>query len=158
MTYTNAQYDENVLKAVYFEHFTRFIEWPSTNLSDTSKTFIIGITDENDFSKILRQIFDLKTIKKRKVKVISIKKTDDLVKCNICYLSNIKDSKLHEWIANANKSGVLLFSDSKGYANEGVHINFFSDKNKVRFEINEKSIKSAGFKISHLLLKSALII
>jgi len=40
----------------------------------------------------------------------------------------------------------------------GVHINFYIEDEKLKFEINDKTINSAGFKVSYLLLQNTRLI
>jgi len=39
-----------------------------------------------------------------------------------------------------------------------VHINFYLEDEKLKFEINEKSLASGGFKVSYLLMQNTRII
>jgi hypothetical protein len=62
------------------------------------------------------------------------------------------------FIVKANSSGVLLVSGTDGFCKAGVHINFYIEDEKLKFEINEKSLISAGFKVSYLLMQNTRII
>jgi hypothetical protein len=151
------QYDENVIKAAYIERITRFVEWPDKNkLSESS--FIIGVYGDNDFYSTLIRVFNEKPIKDLFVKVISIKTPEQVSTCNLCYISKKAGPVLKKFVNAANSSGVLLISESTEFGKEGVHINFYLDDEKLKFEINEKSINSAGFKVSYLLMQNTRII
>jgi hypothetical protein len=153
----NGQYDENVIKAAYIERITRFVDWPDkSSLSDSS--FIIGVYGDNDFYSTLIRVFKDKPIKDLLVKVISIKTPEQVSTCNLCYISKRADPILKKFVNAANSSGVLLISESTEFGNEGVHINFYLDDEKLKFEINERSINSAGFKVSYLLMQNTRII
>ncbi|MGQ9569431.1 MAG: YfiR family protein [Thermodesulfovibrionales bacterium] len=69
------------------------------------------------------------------------------------------DKRHLEKILNTLKGmNVLTMGDTKGFAQEGVIINFYIDKDKVRFEINKDAADKAGLKISSRLLSLARII
>jgi len=154
----NGQYNENLIKAAYIERITRFVEWPANEKLTSQDLFIIGVYEEDVFFDILNTVFKEKLIKEHKVKVISIKLPEQINTCNICYISAKAKSSIGKFIDSANSSGVLLISDTPGFSKAGVHINFYIEEEKLKFEINEKSMVSAGFKVSYLLLQNNRII
>jgi len=154
----NGQYNENLIKAAYIERITRFVEWPANEKLTSQDLFIIGVYEEDVFFDILNTVFKEKLIKEHKVKVISIKLPEQINTCNICYISAKAKSSIGKFIDSANSSGVLLISDTPGFSKAGVHINFYIEEEKLKFEINEKSMVSAGFKLSYLLLQNNRII
>jgi preprotein translocase subunit Sec61beta len=154
----NGQYNENLIKAAYIERITRFVEWPANEKLTSQDLFIIGVYYEDEFLDILNTVFKEKSIKEHKVKVISIKSPEQINACNICYISTKAKSSIGKFIGSANSSGVLLISGTPGFSKAGVHINFYVEEEKLKFEINETSIVSAGFKVSYLLLQNNRII
>jgi hypothetical protein len=154
----NAQYNENLIKAAYIERITRFVEWPANDKLASQDLFVIGVYDENVFFEILNTVFKEKPIKEHKVRIISIKFPEQINTCNICYISAKAKSSLGKFIDSANSSGVLLISETPGFSKAGVHINFYIEEEKLKFEINETSMVSAGFKVSYLLLQNNRII
>jgi len=140
------------------ERITRFVEWPSEFSSATDTIITVGVMNNPAFATTLKEIFKSRKIKHRTVKVVVLKEGEDVSLCQICYLYNIDSESLKSAISLANKHGVLLFSQSKKSAKAGVHFNFYLEKGKLKFEINESSANSAGFKISHLLMKNARIL
>jgi len=52
----------------------------------------------------------------------------------------------------------LTIGDTKGFAQQGVIINFYIKDEKVRFEINVDAAKRANLKISAKLLRLAKIV
>jgi hypothetical protein len=62
-------------------------------------------------------------------------------------------------VAGATGGGpVLLVGESNGFATNGGAINFFSDGNKIRFEINPRAAEAAGLRVSSQLLRVAKIV
>ncbi|MGZ2371675.1 YfiR family protein [Ancylomarina sp. YFZ004] len=153
-----AQVDQDLLRAAYMERITRFVEWPSECLSDENTIITVGVVNNPAFANTIKEIFKSQKIKNRTVKVLSLLEGDDISSCQICFIDKIDSASLKSTIPLANKYGILLFSQNKMCAKAGVHINFFIDKGKLKFEINKSSVDSAGFKISHLLMKSARIL
>jgi hypothetical protein len=154
----NAQYNENIIKAAYIERITRFVEWPVKESSLSDDNFAIGVYSETDFYNTLAGVFKEKTIKDHKVIVILIKNPEQINTCKICYVSEKAKPLIRKFVDIANSSGVLLISGTTDFCKEGVHINFYIEDEKLKFEINEKSIDSAGFKVSYLLMQNTRIV
>ena len=73
-------------------------------------------------------------------------------------LNDIFKNKPIKFVVSANASGVLLISETTGLCKAGVHINFYIEDEKFKFEINNVSMDSAGFKVSYLLMQNTRII
>jgi len=149
-----AQYSEAVIKAAYIERITRFVEWPAKDKTISKGQFVIGVYDEDDFYTTLTEVFKEKPIKEQKVKIIPVKGPEDISDCDLCYISQKAGPMIRKFVNAANSSGVLLMSATTNFSKEGVHINFYIEDEKLKFEINEKSIISAGFKVSYLLMQN----
>lgn len=154
----NAQYNENIIKAANIERITRFIEWPDNDRLFIHDSFVIGVFDEDDFYNTLTEIFKEKHIKDHKVTIIRIKNPEEINLCNLCYLSEKAEPIISEFIKAAQHFGVLLFSGTTNFGKSGVHINFYIEDEKLKFEINKKTIDTAGFDVSYLLMSNARII
>ena len=153
-----AQYNENIIKAAYIERITRFIEWPDNDGTFSDNRFVIGVYGETDFYKTLTDVFKDKQIKDHIVLVIIIKNPEQINTCNLCYISEKAKPLISKFVDAAKISGVLLISETTDFATKGVHINFYIEDEKLKFEINKKSIDSAGFKVSYLLMQNTRII
>ncbi len=155
----HAQTDEYLMKAGFLERFTRFIEWPGeTNIADNTKPFIISVIGENPFDKKLDQFFKTTKIKNRKVEIRYILELEEIQDSHILFISKSKRKQLSGILLLTQDMPVLTISDTDGFGKKGVHINFFMEQNKIRFEINKNAIQKSGLQISYLLLNVAKII
>ena len=155
----NAQASEYRLKAVFLERFTRFIEWPEkTSISDTSKPFVIKIIGKNPFGDVLETIYSKTKIKNKPVKIYYISSLEEIEDCQILFIAASMESSLQQILKYTNEKPILTISDHQGFGQRGVIINFFIENNKVRFEINEKSLNQSGLYMSYLLLNVATVL
>ena len=152
-----AQYNENVIRAAYIERLTRFVEWPQITSRDTGY-FKIGVYGDAEFYNILKIALIDKSIKSRKVTVIELSDYKEIETCDLCYLSGISYNDIEKIMASANKAGVLILSAGKDYGTKGIHINFYIEEDKLKFEINRKAVSAGNFKISSLLMNNSKII
>ncbi len=157
--FKSAQFDEYLIKAVFIEKFTRFIEWPkNSSVYNKSHPFKISVIGEDPFKGKLEEYYSDKEIKNKSVEIEYHESFNDSINCNILFVAEIDDDEIEDIISYAKIKSILTVSDTKGYAKKGIIINFFIDENKIRFEINEKSARDNNISISHLLLNTARII
>ena len=150
---------EYELKAAYLERFTRFIEWsPESDIYITSKPFLITVLGDNPFGDILNKMYSKQKIKDKKVIIKYISNIDDLGKCHLLFIATSAKSQIIKTIKTIQNKPIITVSQSPGMAEQGVMINLFNEDNTIRYEINNKSIRNAGLKVSHLLLQKARIV
>lgn len=158
-TYTCFSFQDkiNTYKAVFIERFIRFIEWPTAlNLSNPKTPIIISIMGNSDVLMELKKIAAIQT--NRNIEIRNVQNLSQAGNSHIIFISEAKKAELENNMNAISKFGVLIISDFLDATNYGVHINFFIEHNKLRFEINEKAVFEAGFNISYLLLKSAKVV
>ena len=149
--------DEYTLKAIWVGKFTHFINWPESSRNN-QEFFTIATYNPNPFDNKLENIYKDYNIWDGPVRIIHIKELDDSTNYQILYLPPLKKEITEQIIEKTKKRGVLLIGDTKGYAEMGVHINFFLDEQRIRFEINESALRSSDFFVSYRLLNIARII
>ncbi len=157
---TNFDLREYSLKAVFLERFTRFIDWPEEKTSvDALKPFVIGVIGNPQFTDLLNNIYQDQKIQGKKVIVQNLSNIEEAKNAHLLFISGNTDGSLEDILKYAKNLPVLTVSDSDGFAERGVMINFFmSKKQKIRFEINEQAIKNSELRISYKLLSVAKLV
>ena len=153
------QQSEYTIKAVFLEHFTRFIDWPeSVDIADASYPFCVAVIGENPFGSILDQIYSEQKIKKRRVEIRYFSTPDEIADCHILFISSSNKEILPEILSHTKNKPILTVSDTKGFAESGVLINFYLAGSKIKFEINERAVNESGLVMSYRLLSLAKIV
>lgn len=152
-----SQHSEYVMKAVFFEKFSRFIEWP-TELSNPNEPFIVTVLGESPFNNILEDIYSTQKIKNRKVIINYVSKISNIKGTHILFISNSEKTHLADILNYSKDKPILTISDTEGFAKQGVLINYYIEDNKIRFEINETAVKKSGLYISFRLMQTGRII
>ncbi len=152
------QYQKNDLKAAYIENITRFIDWPVGNQEKGKTKFVFGIYEDQEFFDRLIDIFAKRKIKDTDVEIVEIKSPDQIQKCNLIYIGDIRKTDLEKLLPGIISNGILSFSESESLRTSGIHFNFYLESGKLRFEANMKSLEKGGFRVSSLLLNSCKII
>ena len=150
---------EYLLKAIFLERFTRFVEWPlEAGLDRVETPFVIGIISRNPFNATLETLYADQSIKGKPVEIRYLKTVEEINGCHMLFIAESDGDSLKKIIAATRDFPVLTISDSAGYGRRGVHINMYMEKKQVRFEINHKAARHSGFAISYLLLKVAKLV
>ncbi|MCP4116301.1 MAG: YfiR family protein [Desulfobacteraceae bacterium] len=151
--------EEYLLKAVFLERFTRFVEWPlEAGLERAETPFVIGIISHNPFDSILETVYADQPIKGKTVEIRYLETVEEINGCHMLFIPETDGEILEKILAAIRDYPVLTISDSTGYGRRGVHINMYVEKKQVRFEINHKAARQSGLTISYLLLKVAKLV
>jgi hypothetical protein len=154
-----SQQTEVMVKAVALEKISMFIDWPIIPESNRrSSDFVITVLGQNIFGTTLEQLYRGKKIKNKKVTVnyLSVNQIPD--KCDILFVSKMRISDLKKVLAYTKEMPVLIVSDTEGFAEAGCFVNMYEFENKLRFEINQKAMRDAGFKIDYRLLRVSKVL
>ena len=120
-------------------------------------TITIGVVGENPFGGALDPL-NGKLVKGRKLAVKQVAEAKDLEQCQIVFIGPSEKQRLPEWLDKLKDSKTLTVSEIDGFAQRGGVINFISERNKVRFEINPEAARRFGLTISSELLKLAKLV
>jgi hypothetical protein len=153
------QASEYMLKGIFLEKFTRFIEWPkSSGVEDSTKPFIISVIGKDPFKSLLDQLYSSQKIRNKKVELRYVSDISDIDDCNILFIARSEKYRIAEIIGQTRQKPILTVGDSESLTGSGVIINLRLTGNKIRFEINEDAAREANLYMSHLLLKEAIIV
>lgn len=151
--------NEYLLKSVFMERFTRFVQWPETFIKkNKDQHFIIGVIGPNPFDDILQTVFSRQPIKGKPVEIRLLNNLSDIPECHMLFIGKTDPQSLSNIVNYSRNFPVLTVSDNNGYASRGVHINMYVENEQIRFEINNESASASNLKISYLLLKLARIV
>ncbi len=148
---------EYEIKAAYLYNFINYIDWPADALSSGGSTLTIGIVGESPFGPALDPLKG-KQIKGRTLAVKQLASAKDLEQCQIMFICPSEKARLSEILGQLKDARILTISEIDGFAERGGIINFISERNKVRFEINTDAARRTGLTISSELLKLAKLV
>ena len=147
---------EYQVKAAYLYNFGKFVAWPEGPDERATRPFAICVLGEDPFGTALDSALGGATIHGSGVVAKRIGKVDEIDDCRILFISSSEMGRLPQVLAGLNKTGVLTVSDIPQFSQRGGMIQFVSDRNKIRFEINVTNAEDAGLRLSSELLKVAV--
>jgi len=160
ITISDAQqekHSEYEVKAAFIYNFLKFIDWPDGAFAGRSDTVNLCVLGDDPFGTALNSIEE-ETVKDKKIITKHYNKFIDLKKCHILFICSSERKQLTEILDTLKGMNILTVSDTKGFAQQGVVINFYIEEDKVRFEINQDAANRSGLKISSKLLSLAKIV
>ncbi|MES2565799.1 MAG: YfiR family protein [Bacteroidota bacterium] len=148
--------DEYTAKTAFIYNFTKFVEWGNTD-SNPKSSFVIGVIGDSPIQQHLLSLASTKTINGKKIEVVRCLATSaENCRCEILFVpENVSSEDFQEFISSLSTSNVLIISEKKGFLTQGSAINFLIMENKIKFEINVRSLTKSNLKASSQLLKLA---
>ncbi|MGV7220471.1 MAG: YfiR family protein [Nitrospinales bacterium] len=148
-----------ILKSGVIFNITKFIKWPDSGLpTDSSGNFNFCINGHSGIANIFVSISKKRKVQKRNLVVRRDTSLSSLRNCHMLFLGTSESRDLEKIIKAVKKYPILTISDTPGFAKRGVSINLVVKRNKIRFEINRKSISSSGLKVSSELLQLGILV
>ena len=157
--HARAKIMEYKVKAEMLERFALFLEWPeSAHIEDKSTPFVIAVIGEHPSGLELENVLSGRKIRDKEIRIRYLSTPDEIEDCHVLFISSSEKESLGRIIARTRNKAILTVSDTKGFSEEGVLINFYLEKKKIRFEINETAAYESGFYVSYKLLQLARIV
>ncbi len=150
---------EYTIKAAYLYNFGRYVQWPDDAFDGSGAPLVIGVLGPDPFGDALNVVAQTKQVHGRRIVVRRFASMADYTPCHILFVArSVEPEEQHEAMEKLRGSFGLLVGEAPGFAGEGGAINFFTQQNKIRFEINQKAAAGQGLKISSKLLKLARLV
>jgi hypothetical protein len=143
------------LKAAFLYRFTDYIDWTNNN---DGEYFNVGVLGESPIISSLNEIAKDKRIKNKPIIIRKCDGLNEATSCQILFIPKNCSIPIETISSRIGNRQILIVSEEPGLASRGAHINFFSEENKLRFEVNLKSVAVSGLKLSSQLLQHAVIV
>jgi len=146
---------EYQVKAAYLYNFAKFVEWPPQVMSSDS-SFNICVLGRDPFDSTFQTTIAGESIKGKNVLVKRIPRAQDGAGCQILFISSSEAVRLKDILDVLDKTSVLTVSDMPQFTRRGGMIQFVTEANRVRFEVNLTNAERTGLTLSSQLLKVAI--
>lgn len=149
--------DEYALKAAFLSKFVKFVTWPGERLGDKD-ALVLGVFGQDPFGKRLEELFEKRKEDERRVVIKRLTRLEELASAHVLFVPEREITRLKEILAAVSEASVLVVGESTDFAARGGAINFYTEAEKIRFEINPEAAKRHRLKISSDLLRLARIV
>ena len=148
---------EHQIEAVFLFHFAEFVEWPANAFSDPNQPFVIGILGNDPFGSYLDEVVRGEKIKGRSIIVKRFDKVEDVIGCQILFLSQLSGGIMELVFAGVKNKPILTVSGTESFCQFGCMICFGALESKL-MTINNEAAKAVHLEISYKLLKLAEVL
>jgi hypothetical protein len=142
-------------KALFMYNFTKYIEWPA---SIHQGDFVIGVLGNSTLTKELDVIAGKQKVGSQNIVVKTFASVDAIENCQIIFIPSGKSALIGAVILKLKGKPTLVITDRNGMALQGAGINFVSDGDKLKYEINKSTIEKEGLFVSKALLSLGIAV
>lgn len=141
------------VKAVCIYNFTKYIDWMD---DDASSTFDIAVVGESAIVDPLVRIAQKQRVRNKEIRIRHFQNADQIDRCHILFVPESQQTQLKPIVDKIRGKNILIVSEIEGGLDIGVMINFLFLQETIKFEINLRDMKKAGFAPGSELLKLAV--
>jgi hypothetical protein len=136
-------------------NFIKYVEWPA---DAKAGNFVIAVVGDEDVASTIKNFYANRTVKGQSVKVVSADKVDEVSNAHVLYLSSNRSREFDTAKERFSGKSTLMITDKNGLGEKGSCINFNEINGKLKFEINQESIKGHNLRISNQLSSMGILI
>lgn len=148
---------EYEVKAAFLINFASLVEWPPEAFQG-GDDLKIGILGQEAVVDEVRSRLDGRSAGLRVVRAVRLGSLDEGRGHHMVYVTASAAPDVEEVHRVLGGAGVLLIGETEGFAQRGGAINFYTEKSRIRFEVNPKAVRSAGLRVSSRLLSVAKVV
>lgn len=148
---------ENQVKVAYLYNFTKFVEWPSTSFRDKESPFNLCLLGRDPFEQLL-SILTKKTVRGRALSLRYLRHLGEIEGCHLLFIAQAEDHGLSALFNHMDGKPILTVGDVSGFAQQGGMVNFVREQDVLRFEINLRSVRRVGLKMSATMVQIGRIV
>jgi hypothetical protein len=146
---------EYQVKALFLFNFAKYVDWPVEAFARPETPITIGLIGTGSCLESLQKIVEGKRVSNRAIVIQQLEKPEDIVKCQILFISSSEKKRVGEILRDVSDKPVLTVSEVDQFADQGGVIGFVKRDGKVRLEINLNAARQAKLEISSKLLSVA---
>jgi hypothetical protein len=143
---------EDQIKAGFLLNFLRFVQWPDGTYPTPDAPIIICLVGHYELSTILSGAISGKEVDGRQIRVRLMKPSEDMRTCSLVFIGAGEERHTAQVLDNLKHTNALTVSEYPAFAKSGGMLNFYTEENKVKLEMNLDAATHANLKISAKLI------
>src|SRR5690242_13270480 len=134
------------LKAAFLFNLVKFVRWPAPKFEADTSPLLIGVRGDEALDRFERLLHN-KLIDKRKIVVQHLERIEEVKACHVLFVSRAESERAAEWIEAGKSAAVLTVGETQQFLDQGGMIQFSTESEQLRLEINEQCARQAGLNI-----------
>lgn len=147
---------ETKVKAAYIYNFTKFVDWPEDKGAG-SEPFRICVVGTDPIRTMLGELSN-REVKGRPLRIQRVKDLSGLPPCHLLFISRSEEQQLPLILQRLQGTRTLTVSDIPQFSQRGGMISFITEKERVKIEISQRTVRQSGLKVSAKLLEIARVV
>ena len=148
----------SLVQAGFITKFPLFVYWPQEAWVPGEGPLAIGVIGDSPVLADLQQLARYTEIDGSALEIRHLEEPGDAAGCQIIFIAAGEDRRLEAILEAVRGQPVLTVADSPGFAGRGVHINFYVENERIRFELNQQACEEAGLGLSFRLRNVARLV
>ena len=140
------------IQALLTYNFTKYLTW-----TEDDDVFKIGVFRSPDFFAEIKIIALNYEVSGRNIEVFEFKNVEDIVKCNILYVSQYANAEIGYIVPEIEEYSTILITSEANEISDEVGINLIVVDSKQQFEIYPENIEKKNIKIDSKLLEIGIV-
>lgn len=145
----------SALKAAFMLNFVKFAEWPARK---PTLPMLLCVSGDEGMADVLTRTVSGQTVAGRSIQVSQIASGGVVRDCQLLFFAERDPRRLAAILQEASESPVLTVSDVAKSATNGVMIEFFLEKDRLRFAVNIDAMERSQIKLGSRILSLAVIV
>lgn len=149
--------DEYQIKAAFLYNFIKYVTWPTNAFLTPDGPYVIGVVGKDPFGDRLDELAR-QSLKGRPLKIVRFDSSASLTPCHLLFVAEPDRKKWEPILRKLGASPVLTVGEHDRFALSGGVVNFYTENNRVRFEINVDAARRAELTINSAMLNLAKLV
>jgi hypothetical protein len=146
------------VKAAFVINFVKFVAWPDSFLPPAPAPIIVAVVGDREFGTALLQAANGQAANDRRIEVRILSREEDIRTAHLVFIGGSEERRLPAILRGIEDTPVLTVGDTRGYAEAGVVLNFYTFDQRIRIEVNTTAAARAQLRLSAHLLRIARIV
>jgi len=143
---------ESQIKAGFIFNFLRFVEWPAKAFATPSSPITVCVVGESPVTALLHEAVNGKAVEGRAIAVKHLQPGDESHGCHLVFVSAAEARHSGRMLESLKGASVLTVGEVAGFSQSSGILNFSTQDNKVKLEINLDAAAHANLKVSAKLI------
>ena len=155
--------DADAIKVGFIYNFSRFIRWPQPTTGaangEPAGPFVIAVIGDSAMRAQLTLLEQPRyRVNSRPIRIQAVTNPAAIPNCAILFIGDAATAQIDAILRQLGHRPTLTIADHPGLAARGVAINFYRQRDRLRFEINPAALQRAGLSVEAQLFDVARIV
>jgi hypothetical protein len=153
-----AQDDESIrlyeekIKAGLIYNFIKYTEWPDDRNAENSSPIEVCVFGQDPFDGYLQPMAG-RTVRQRRINIRHIGRPAEVQGCHLLFIGASERDRWPQLRRLLADKSILTVSDFEGFSDAGGMIQFGSDNNRIKVELNSVPMQAAHLRVYDKMLK-----